>query len=199
LDGLFWATVAIAAGTLVLAVGTVILAWSTRRGVQLQERELKVVEEQLRVATEQFAASQSAARPQLEIDVSLERAMNSPWPVSGQVRYINGSEPAYDVEIWVKTRTQSFGGSAGTILTPSAPTHTFALSGIPDELFKRWPFPEAHKAPVLQGDELWAGVTWRSADGTKGQRRYKRLENGARDENPMHMEPFPVIPEAIRE
>jgi len=195
-DGLFWATVGIAAGTFVLAIGTVILAWSTRRGVLLQERELKVVEEQLRLAKEQFAASQSAARPQLEIDVALERVMNSPFPVSGHVRYINGSEPAYDIEIWIKTRTQSFGAAVGTVLTPSAPTYAFALSGISDEMFKRWPFPDAHKAPVLQGDELWAGVTWRSPDGTKGQRRYKRLENGTRDENPMVMDPFPVLPEA---
>jgi hypothetical protein len=177
---LFWATVAIAAGTFVLALATLILAWSTRKGVQLQER--------------QFAAAQAAARPQLEIDVALD-AINARWPVSGQVRYIAGTEPAYDVEVWIKTRTQSFGTAATSILTPSAPNFTFVLDGIPDEMFKRWPFPEAHKAPVLEGKELWAGVTWRSADGTKGQRRYKQLESGSREENAMLMEPF-VVPES---
>jgi len=188
-DALFWATVAIATGTFVLAVGTVILAWSTRKGVALQERELRAVEAQLLLAKDQFAAAQASARPQLEIDVVIEDP-GEPNPISGQVRYIAGAEPAYDVEVWIKTRTQSFGQRLNSILTPSVPSSIFFLNGIPDEMFKRWPFPEAHKAPVLQGNELWAGVTWRSADGTRGSRRYKQLEDRTRDENPDLMEPF---------
>jgi len=187
MEPLFWATIAVAVPTFLLAVGTVLLAWSTRRGVQLQS-------DQLRLAKEQFEAAQRAARPQLEIDVSLdEQQPTAKWPISGTVRYVHGSEPAYDVEIWIKTRTQSFGTRVDRILTPSVPTYTFVLNAISDEMFKQWPFPEAHKAPVLQGKELWAGVTWRASDGTFLQRRYKQLEDGTRDEHPEAMEPYPVI------
>ena len=179
MDALFWATLAVAAGTFVLALGTVYLAWSTRKGVRLQERE--------------FAAAQAAARPRLEVDVGFKEQGGSAVVAFGQVRYIHGSEPAYDAEVWIKTRTQSFGGRLGAVLTPTAPDRAFSFEGIPGEMFKRWPFPEAHKAPVLQGDEFWAGVTWRSPDGSPGSRRYKQLEDGIRDEHPEVMEPFPRI------
>jgi len=177
-DSLVWATVAIAAGTFVLALGTVYLAWSTRKGVRLQERE--------------FGAAQAAARPQLEVDVGFNKPGGA-IVAFGQVRYIHGSEPAYDAEVWIKTRTQSFGGRMGVILTPSEPARQFEFDGIPDDMFKRWPFPEAHKAPVLDGDEFWAGLTWRSPDGTPGTRRYKQLRDGTRDEHPEVMEPFPRL------
>lgn len=179
MDALFWATLAIAAGTFVLALGTVYLAWSTKIGIRLQERE--------------FTAAQAGARPQLEIDITVYDRNGPPHPVNGHVRYVHGSEPAYDVEIWVKTRTKSFGRRLGTILTPSVPDFAFSIDGISDEMFKRWPFPEANKAPVLVGNEFWAGVTWRSPDGTPGSRRYKQLDDDTRDENPEVMEPFPVL------
>jgi len=188
MNALFWATLAIALGTFVLAIGTVLLALTTLVGVGFQWRELKAVEEQVRLTKEQFRLAQAAARPQLDIDVVIDEGTK--YPASGEVRYIHGSEPAYDIEVWIKTRTQSFGGRAGTILTPSTASWKFMLDGIPDEMFNRWPIPEAHKAPVLEKRELWAGVTWRSPDGTRGSRRYKQLADLTRDENPEVMEPY---------
>jgi hypothetical protein len=113
-DALFWATVAIAAGTFVLAVGTVILAWSTRKGVDLQEKELEAVKDQLKLAREEFAYAQAASRPQLDIDVGMSHRADGDT-AGGRVRYLHGSEPAYDIEVWVKARTGAFGKSLGTI------------------------------------------------------------------------------------
>jgi hypothetical protein len=190
---LFWATLAVAVGTFVLALGTVKLAFSTSKGVKLQEQELTAVEGELKLAREQFAYAQAAARPQLDVDVTVYERPEVPNTVLGSVRYVHGSEPAYDIEVWVKVRTGSFGKSLGTILTPSVAEARFALGDIPDEMFKRWPFPEARKLPLLEGSEFWAGVTWRSTDGTKMQRRYKQFEDGTRVENPAVTEPVEPI------
>jgi hypothetical protein len=193
-------TGALAVGTFLLAVATAVMAWQTKRSagaaveaVQLQKREIEVFEKQTKLTQEQFEASRSAARPLLDISIA---GFDGGARPSGYVDYVGGSEPAHDVEIWIKART-GFWGIRCPNLLPAKPRHTFVLEAvIPDDMFSRQPFPEFTKAPGLLEGEFFAGVTWKSLDGTPGRYRYRQRTDGTRDENPevMVTRELPLLP-----
>jgi hypothetical protein len=193
-------TGALAFGTFLLAVATAVMAWHTRRSagaaveaVQLQRREIVVFEQQTKLAQDQFEASRSAARPLLDISVA---GFDGGARPSGFVDYIGGSEPAHDVELWIKATGGFFGARCPNLL-PAKSRYTFVLEQhISDEVFARQPFPEFTKAPGLQTGEFFAGVTWKSLDDTPGRYRYRQRTDGTRDENPevMVTRELPLLP-----
>src|ERR1700719_3128051 len=123
------ATGALAVGTFLLALATAVMAWQTKRStgaaveaVQLQKREIEVFEKQTKLAQDQFEASRSAARPLLDISIA---GFDGGAKPSGYVDYVGGSEPAHDVEIWIKARTGFWGTRCRTYFPLSHGTPLF--------------------------------------------------------------------------
>jgi hypothetical protein len=152
---LSWATLALGVATMLLAL----LVW---RGNRLQRRGLRAVETQLGLALQDVRVR----RPMLEVEVSFQDSRQ----VQASVRYIGGTEPAFDVEAWVQNREATYGGKlgAGTI-TSAASGSRFMIDRIPGEMMQRWPFPEVLQDKPLADSDYWAGVTWRCGDRSTGR------------------------------
>lgn len=94
----------------VLALFTIALAIIGGIALRFQRREIKAIEtqlkpaqvdsgltsEQVRLAHDEFDASRRAARPLLTVSAALPNEQY----MTGQVDWVNGSEPAFDVKVW---------------------------------------------------------------------------------------------------
>ncbi len=80
----------------------------------------------------------SPRRPVLDFDVGQLA------PQTGTVRYIHGSDPAHDIQVWARTPGGYFHGTVGTLI-PSMTTFSFPLpGGVPplgNIVDDQWPFP----------------------------------------------------------
>lgn len=203
-----WATLG---GILLTAIGTLALAWSTRRlagsteqqakstsdSVDLQRRELQTIEKQFGLATAQFQAQQHAyeearqkARPLLE--TSVRRVNASDFSV--EIRWIDGTEPAYDPEVWVKQIHSVYDLPLGTLAAgtsiPDPNSRLARLGGLGINAnfavdASEWRFPETDTDDPLDSNDFWAGIIWRSGDGYRG--RY--LVRGLLTERPERRRP----------
>src|SRR5712691_11895618 len=103
-----WATLVLAFVGVVSIAANFVLAWQARSSakassdsVKLQAEELETVKRQLTLAEKQFAAATEAARPRLRS--ALVGA--GPSLIAGTVAYMHGSEPAYEVLVWIRARS----------------------------------------------------------------------------------------------
>lgn len=179
-----YATIALAVFTAVLAVFTIALVLIGIRALRLQGQEIRhtaaqlaLGEDQLNLTRDQFDHARVQARPVLDFDVG------QLIPLTGTLKYINGSEPAHELQVWARTPGGYYGGSAGT-LTASQPTFTFQLpAGVPalgniDDV--DWPFPSVVPLGDLADNESWIGATWSVPGGPNGRFLTHRRVDGTR-------------------
>ena len=100
-----WATIALATVGAISIIVNGFLAWSThksaksaREQVILERRQLDLFQRQLELAEKQFAAAAAAVQPKVHVNVS---SMGDSY-MGGEAIYVQGSEPAYEVEVWVR-------------------------------------------------------------------------------------------------
>jgi hypothetical protein len=143
-------------------------AGAAERATSLQESELGVIERQLTLSENQFKAAQQAALPRLKVIVNNA----DPSIVSGHVVHYHGSEPAVDVEIWI--RTVSMAGAAWglfvnryAVVVPGTNEQFRALAASADDQ-GRLPFPGMLDEVMGKGQALVA-IAWNRLDGTSDQ------------------------------
>lgn len=161
------ATLALAIFTGTLAVFTIVLAIIGLLALRLQGREISHNEKQLELARaelkatqeqlvltsnqldlgrQQFEAAREAARPELEVGVFVP----TPSVIQVSVTYITGSEPAYDVSVWVRSASGYFAIGISTVAAGNPPRTLLFPSGFSqlddDAIANTWPFPYARRA-----------------------------------------------------
>lgn len=162
------------------------MAWSTRKSVGLQRDQLEAVKEQLRLSREQWDATKRAAQPMLDVDVT---SIDEQGPNAFcTVHYHYGTEPAFDVVVWIKLNTATLTATV-PIVVPVMQEKPVFLNQFPSDPASV-PFPEFNKPPHLERNECWVGLTWRTAAGAQHQTRYRRAANGDLDYDPEVMEPY---------
>ena len=109
-------------GILATAIGTLFLAVSTRDSVDLQRRE--------------FEATRLAARPLLEVHASWV----SPGYFGVAITWVRGTEPAFDVQVWLK-----YDGGVRWLPRGTLPAGTDVSDTVVGDMTAEdslWPFPE---------------------------------------------------------
>lgn len=159
----------LAAATIFLAAFTIGLAYIGWRALKLQGREIKATEKQLELANKEFERARTTAYPRLEVEADYGINLDTP---NATIKYQWGTEPAFNVEVWVRDQNGSYGWQYGTIPAAEPPARV-GVPEIPNEMLARWAFPELdNDAPLEQGD-FWAGITWRCADSSAGRYLYR--------------------------
>jgi hypothetical protein len=110
-------TLALAIATDALAVFTIVLAIIGGIALRFQRREihhvedgLKLTGDQLRLARDDFDARARAARPLLTVSFRVRA-----WPTIGDVEWVQGSEPAFEVKVWARGPTGYHYAACGTL------------------------------------------------------------------------------------
>jgi hypothetical protein len=82
---------------------------------------------------------------------------------------VSGSEAASDVCTWFKTQDDRRFAKVPNTPSPTSPSHAVQIDELPTELEPTWSqyFGHAESDIALTGDEWWAAVTWRAADGRR--------------------------------
>jgi hypothetical protein len=156
--------------------------------VNLQRQGLKTVEGQLTLAREEFEAGRAAARPKLEIDAGFVTVKE----IAGNINYVAGSEPAYNIEVWGRSDAGYSGGKVPAVLTPHG-RFSFvipqeqSLGPLDAETSQRWPFADVSELPALATGESWVGVTWSTHDGFRGRQLYHQRPGEPRDYQPPYL------------
>jgi hypothetical protein len=155
---LVWATLALAGATFILAA---LQYW----GVRLQKRELRAVEAGLELNRQQIEVTREQLRPHLEVR-DARWAMPGDLP-SATVEYVSGSEAVYDVLLWFATQDGRRFRTKPTTPTLGRPGNNASIDVLPKDLEPTWAEHLGGENEVaLTGDEWWAAVTWRAADGS---------------------------------
>lgn len=168
------ATAVLAAVGVVSIVANVYLARATSRAAaaaqvsnENQETELELLGRQLELSEKQFASAQEAARPKLRSDIfNMGAGMTA-----GAVKFIHGSEPAYDVEVWIWGRPVAGQPPdvrrvwAAGLLVPGQSATFSAYSADPDEL-DRIPFEGFLDRSAPDHGIAKVGLRWRRSNGT---------------------------------
>jgi hypothetical protein len=167
-----WATAVLAFVALISIVFNSILAWqarsstaASREGLKLQGEELEVLKRQVTLQEEQFEAAQEAARPRLRPQIQRVGDLF----IEGDVAYVHGSEPAYDIAIWIRGPSRpgaSWGLYWSSIGFMTAADHQLRFMAGPAEANEQadCPFPEFLEQLELQARDYFVGVTWRRLD-----------------------------------
>jgi hypothetical protein len=168
-----WATAVLAFVGLVSIMANSVLAWqarasakASRDGVNLQAEELETVKRQLTLAEKQFAAAQDAARPRLRSSVVRAGSLY----IEGTVSYVHGSEPAYEIRIWIRgpSRPGAAWGLFTTrigFMTASDRELPFMAAAASAQEQAACPFPEFLNAEIAMREYL-VGLTWERLDGS---------------------------------
>lgn len=168
-----WATAVLAFVGLVSIVANFVLAWQARStakaskaSVKLQAEELETVKRQLTLAEEQFAAARDNAKPRLRS--ALTKAGKS--FIEGTVAYVHGSEPAYEILIWIRGHSQpeaSWGLYTARIGFMSGGDRELPFTASPASAQEQeqCPFPEFFQ-DTLAEREYRVGLTWERLDGS---------------------------------
>lgn len=105
-----WATIALASVGAIGIVTSIALAYASLRSADeakqataLWREELDAIKRQLELAEKQFASAQAGARPRLGVTIT----MADPSIVAGNLAYLHGTEPAENVEIWIRTQSSA--------------------------------------------------------------------------------------------
>jgi hypothetical protein len=204
---------ATATGTVVLALKTSDLASATEqmataalqeagataRSVELPREELEAVKTQANSPKNSSAwPARSSMRPVVQIVPSSRQMPVSPYPteIMGNVNYVAGREPAYDIEVWGRGWASFSGGKIAAILAPPG-RYSFtistdeALGPLSAEALARWPFPDVQQLPDLAENESWVGVTWKTHDGYWGHQLNHLPAGKPREYHPPVLEPGP--------
>ncbi len=213
------ATVVLAWKTSNMAAATEKMAQASVDGVVVQREELEAVRDELRhteeqiqltrdqlnLAHDQFEAQQlayeearQAARPLLETSVS----RINPADFNVAIKWIHGTEPAFDPEVWVKQIGSVYNLPfetlpAGTEL-PNPRLARLGGLGINANFAvyqSEWPFPETDTDDPLGANDFWAGITWRSDDGYRGRHLVRYIVEHNPGASPPLLQRFrPLIP-----
>jgi hypothetical protein len=168
-----WATVILAFVGVVSIAANFALAWQARssakagrEGVKLQSAELEMVKRQLTLAEEQFAAARDAAKPRLRSAL----ASAGKYQIDGSVAFVHGSEPAYEIHIWVWGTLQpeaSWGLYTTRIGFMSGSDRELPFRAMPTSALEQdeCPFPEFFDETPSATTYL-IGLTWERLDGS---------------------------------
>jgi hypothetical protein len=173
----------LAIGTAVLAAFTVALAMIGAVALWLQRRQIKHAEEQLRLARAEFEAARKAAQPGVDLDGAGVDPHTS--IVGGAVRYVRGTEPAFDVWVWLRDLRGSYTSPNYYTLTASRPDCAFEAIVVPEDMFEQWAFPEMNDMPRLERGELHVGVTFRDTGGNLCRHLWHVSADGRRSRRPL--------------
>jgi hypothetical protein len=169
-----WATVVLAFVGVVSIVANFVLAWQARSSaraasaaVKLQQEEIGILKRQADLAEDQFKSLRDAARPRLRAT----KVQPGTHYIKGGIAYVHGSEPAYQIRIWI--RGPSKPGVAGWgLYTSSLPfigaaDRELSYTAIPAEPDQQQvaeaQFPDFFRANVPPR-EYWIGLTWERLD-----------------------------------
>jgi hypothetical protein len=167
-----WATIALAVVAAISIFTNIALARSASRSAaaaenatNLQASELDVIKRQLTLSENQFNAAQQAALPLLKAMVTNA----DPSIVAANLVHYHGSEPAVDVEVWI--RTVSMAGAAWglflvryAVVVPGTNVQFRALAASANDQ-SNMPFKEMLDETMGNGQALVA-VAWKRLDGT---------------------------------
>jgi hypothetical protein len=168
-----WATVGLVVVGAASIVTNVLLALAAFKGVQanrattsVQQRQMDLMGRQIRLQEEQAASARKAARPKLRAEiVSMGQLF-----VDGAVQYVHGTEPAEEVEAWIRTAPTE-GAAWGLhyapvgFMVPSDRRRDFQTTAATVQDQDRLPFLDFLDG-YLGGAVSWSLVTWRRPDGT---------------------------------
>jgi hypothetical protein len=176
-----YATIAVAFVGFVSIAANFVLAWQARKSAQasaaslrlqsetvrLQSEELDVLRRQVKLAEDQFAAARDSARPRLLPQIA--RVGN--LFIEGEVAYVHGSEPAYDITIWIRGPSRpgaGWGLYKGVIGFMTGADHQIRFMAAPATANEQagCPFPEFLEDLQLQARDYFVGTTWRRLDET---------------------------------
>lgn len=179
-----WASVVLAAVGAVSILANFALAWQARAsakastaGVKLQAEELETVNRQLVLSERQFAAAREAALPRLRAALSSAGDLY----IEGKVAYVHGSEPAYEIQIWIRGRPAK-GAAWGLhtsrigFMTAADREVLFMASPATAEEQEKSPFPEFLEEETA-GLDFWVGLTWQRMDGMTDKLSEKQTLN----------------------
>ena len=168
-----WATAVLAFVGLVSIVANFVLAWQTRAsakasrdGVKHQAEELDAVRRQLTLTEEQFSRARETAWPRLRPALVSAGDLY----INGTVAYVYGSEPAYEIRIWIRGASKpgaGWGLHTTRIGFMSAGDRELPFQALPASAQEQeqLPFPEFLGAE-LGPQEYCVGLTWERLDGT---------------------------------
>jgi hypothetical protein len=122
----------------------------------------------------QILSSLRSARPRLEPRSS---GVLDDWPGVGMVLYVSGTDPAFNIQVWVQAPRGGVLAGACQTLTPNLSGWPYScVPSTPDEnSAARWPFRDAPPPPLtgkeFHDEEWFVGLTWRDA----AERQYRAL------------------------
>ncbi len=122
---------------------------------------------QLTLSEQQFAAARAAAQPKLR--PALSRVGN--LYIEGIVTYAHGSEPAYDVGIWIRGQSQpgaTWGLHTARLALVTTGVGQLTFLAIPATAMQQTesPFQEFLEAELGGPRDYWIGLTWTRLDGS---------------------------------
>ena len=171
-----WATVVLAFVGLISIVANFVLAWqarssakASREGVKLQAEELETVKRQLTLGEQEFAAARDAAKPRLRSALASAGKLY----VEGSVAYVHGSEPAYEIRIWIRGGSEEGAGwglytTRIGFMTAADRELPFRASPASAQEQDQNPFPEFLNEE-LGPRQYSVGLTWQRLDGSTDQ------------------------------
>jgi hypothetical protein len=83
--------------------------------------------------------------------------------VNGDVHYVHGTEPAYDIEVWLKV-SHGWRSAGLGFITPQDRQRGFTAMPMQGELEARPPFA-ALDGPLPEAGEVMIGWRWKTSDG----------------------------------
>ena len=183
-----WAAIA-AIAQVFAAVGTVgalLFLW-------LQFTKLQA---QLQLERRAHQETQRLARPLLQAAVSRV----NPLSFNVVISWIRGTQPAPDVEVWVKQRAGVYVVPCGTVPAQTrVPDADLGGALVVDErsavTSDLWPFPETADDDPLAPEDFWAGLKWRSEDQYRGRELIRcRTDEDPTASPPIRQRYFVLVP-----
>lgn len=178
--------ISIATG-IALSIGTFRAAGAARDATALQQRQADLLERELKLAEQQATATREAARPKLR--ASVESAGNVFLEVS--LHYISGTEPATDIQVWVRRQPGDEGGWGLFVWWVGyiAPGERFSnrMTSASAQEQERLPFLDfLTEQPTA--NELFVGLVWKRPDGEVSQLAQRQFTGGVKPPEQFHRE-----------
>ncbi len=161
-----WAAVGVAlVANIVLAIAAFRNASSARRGTNLQQQELEALKSQVGIMRDQVAAAKVAAHPRLHAVAAYTQESR----VTGKLTHYHGTEAALEVEVWIRTHSQS-GAGWGLYVDRQAviaPNSALPFNALPASATEQAniPFKGILEEPEPTQLQALVAVSWRRLDG----------------------------------
>jgi len=151
------AQVAIAVGTLAALLG-----------LRTTRREVGILERQLDLQSREFKMARKVAFPHLGVETGASGGLYVPVTV----KWLHGTDPAYEVEIWIR-RNEGYRHAWIEDIAPRDDVRSIAIPATKDEM-ANCPFPGFEKeVPDVKWE--WVGMCWFGPDGTSASLSEKRF------------------------